>query len=165
MKTLKYILSFILITITIMSFSQCTTTKHISNKAPLLIKEAYYKTWSNPARFTGSGINLYIIVENNKAIQLDSVYFQNKVTQLKLTDNTYKATLKTENNKPLDVVMSAKPMAEYGNTLPKTSTKESFPFNLKANECIVSYKKGNKTKYFKIIVNKRQTNSSLNQRM
>ncbi len=44
--------------------------------------------------------------------------------------------------------MSNEPNAEYGNPIPKI--KEKLPFALKENDCVISYKESDKTKYFKI---------------
>ena len=44
--------------------------------------------------------------------------------------------------------MSNEPYAEYGNKVPELP-KKSF-FQLKENECVISYKQSGKTKYFKI---------------
>ncbi|MBT8303849.1 MAG: hypothetical protein KJP09_05210 [Bacteroidia bacterium] len=44
--------------------------------------------------------------------------------------------------------MSGDSKQEYGNKRPEDT--EKIPFELKMNECVVSYKEGKKTKYFKI---------------
>jgi len=44
--------------------------------------------------------------------------------------------------------MSNDPNAEFGNEMPEISQK--IPFVLKDNECVISYKDGKTTKYFKV---------------
>lgn len=133
-----------------MSFSQCDSTTKLEDKTPLKLGDVYYKKWSNPARFTGSGLNLFITMASNTGnIILDSVYFKGKQAKLEsVNDTLFVGRFETDKNKPLDIVMSNEPFAEYGNEAPKLPKK--LPFELKDNECVVSYKAGKKTKFFKI---------------
>lgn len=150
-----------------MSFSQCASTKKLESETALDIKEVFYKEWSNPARYTGSGMNLYVVVPSdfNPEITLDSVYFRNKQVKLEYAkENVYVGKFETEKNKPQDIVMSSDPKAEYGNAFPKIN--KLFPFELKEDECVVSYKEGKKTKYVKLPnIKKRQAKSTLDHRM
>ena len=166
MKTLKQMAFFSLISVVMMSFSQCASTQKLEGKSPVEFKEVYYKTWSNPARYTGSGINVYLLTTSeNNDINLDSVYFRKQQVKLIQTKpNSYVGKFKTATNQPHDIVMSSDPKEEYGNTLPEI--KKPIPFELKDNECVISYKEGKATKYFKISnITKKQNNTSLNQRM
>jgi hypothetical protein len=133
-----------------MSFSQCASTAKLEDKAPLEFGDVYYKEWSNPARYTGSGLNLFIpITSNTGNIILDSIYFKDKQVKLEFVNDTlFVGRFETDKNKPLDIVMSSEPLAEYGNKAPKLS--EKLPFELKGDECVISYKAGKKTKFFKI---------------
>lgn len=166
MKLLKQIIFFSLTFVVMMSFSQCASAKKIEKKAPIIINEVHYKEWSNPARYTGSGLNLFIIpAAKNEDIVLDSVYFRNKQVKLNFVkDSIYVGKFETDKNKPVEIIMSIEPKEEFGN---KALEKEKpFPFELKDHECVVSFKQKNKTKYFKIInITKKQTKGSLYQRM
>ena len=64
---------------------------------------------------------------------------------------------KTEANQKQDIIMSNEPYAEYANKVPELP--EKIPFELKDDECVVSYLEKNKIKYFKIegIVKKEST--------
>ncbi len=144
-----------------MSFSQCGSAQKIQNKSPLVLKDVYYKEWSNPARGTGSGINLYISSNTNKEkILLDSIYFRRMRAKLMHTnDSNYVGRFKTKTNERVEYMMSSDVKEEYGNAVPKKS--KPFPFELENNECVVSYIEGNKIKYFKISkVFKRQVKRS-----
>jgi hypothetical protein len=51
-------------------------------------------------------------------------------------------------NQKEDIIMSREPLAEYGNKPPRLETE--IPFDLKENQCVISYKNGEKTQYYKI---------------
>ncbi len=135
------------------SFSQCSSAQKLQKEAPDSIGNAYFQKWVSGLKGGGSGINLYIPIEGNfnKTIELDSVYFRGKVTKLVVKPSNpslYVGRFSSNRSHKGDVIMSDKPHAEYGNELPKYATK--IPFELKDNECVVSFKDDNITKYFKI---------------
>ena len=135
------------------SFSQCSSAQKLQKEAPVKFGNAYYQHWVAGVQGGGSGIILFIPTENSslKNIQLDSVYFKGKASKLEFKPNNpslFIGRFSTKGNQRKDVIMSNKPYAEYGNEVPKEMTK--IPFELKENECVVSYKEGDKTKYFKI---------------
>lgn len=136
------------------SFSQCSSAQKLQKEAPVVIGEAYFQKWVAGIKGGGSGINLFISTEDSSLenIELDSIYFRGKSSKLEFKPNNpslFVGRFSTGRNQKKDIIMSDKPNAEYGNELPKIKSK--FPFELKENECVVSYKEGNKTKYFKII--------------
>lgn len=150
MKSLKQIPLILLISIVMMSFSKCNDESKLETQAPIEIGDVYYKTWVAGARWGGSGINLFIPIKSNpNKIILDSVYFLDKMTKLEhIGDTLVVGRFETDVNKQLDIVMSGDPNEEYGNAVPKL--KKNIPFELKENECVVSYISNNKTRYFKI---------------
>ncbi len=125
------------------SFYNCSSAKMLQNESPFEIGEAYYQE-------SNTDINVYIPIKSNpNNTILDSVYFQGKKTKLELESASLAVgRFKTESTQKQDIIMSNKPYAEYGNKIPKLSEKS--PFELKENECVVSYKEENKFKYFKI---------------
>jgi hypothetical protein len=166
MKFLKRLIFSISLSLVMMSFSQCASTQKLEAKSPVEIKEVYYKEWANPARYTGSGLNLYIsLTSNTSNIEVDSVYFRKKQVKLEhIKEGLFVGKFKTNKNSPNDIIMSSDPKEEYGNTSPKI--EKPFPFELQDNECVISYKERGKTKYFKLSnINKRQTKRSLDHRM
>ena len=150
MKLIKNsIFSIALLTI-MTSFSQCSSSQKLQEKAPATFGDVYFQRWNAGIQGGGSGINLFIPVTDNNVV-LDSVYFRGKSAKLetKTTDTSlYIGRFKTEFNQPKDIVMSSNPLDEYNNPLP--IQKEKIPFILKGSECVVSYKDGQTTKYFKI---------------
>lgn len=158
MTVIKNILKLALLLIVTVSFSQCSTPKKLQKTIPLEIGQVYYQDLISDIKSSGSGFDLFIpILSNPSNIMLDSVYFRGMQSQLKVTNKTlYVAHLRTIANQKKDVIMSSEPYAEYGNKVPELT--KNPPFKLKYNECVISYKQGFKTKYFKIkgIVKKAQ---------
>lgn len=132
------------------AFSQCAVTKKMETNMPFELGDIYYQEWVAGIKGEGSGINIVIpLVSNPKNIVLDSVYFHGKQTKLESRDNMlFVGRFQSEKNQKKNVIMSNEPYAEYGNKVPEIPKKASF--QLQENECIVSYKTGNRVKYFKI---------------
>lgn len=131
-------------------FLNCSTAQKIQKSIPMTFGEVYYQHWVAGVQGGGSGINLFINVNSNKNnIILDSIYFQSDVAKLEpVNSSLFVGRFKTEANQTKDFVMSSNPKEEYGNTV--QSTKKHIPFNLKDNQCVLSYKEGDKIKYFMI---------------
>jgi len=153
MKSIKHTASFLILPIILMSFSRCSSQKKLQETAPMQLGQAYCQTWIAGVQGGGSGLNIFIpanlIAEDN--IVMDSVYFRGKVAKLQTkpqNKSLYIGRFETDINKKKDMVMSNDGKAEYGNEMPKIP--ETIPFELKANECVISYTDGGKTKYFKI---------------
>ena len=68
-----------------------------------------------------------------------------------MEDEGTMATAKFENHKP-DIVMHSDPKKEVGNQPPRLRTEEekTFPFELNADEAVLSYLENGKVKYVKI---------------
>ena len=150
---MKLISNAFIMIIIMTSFSQCSSAQKLQKEAPVKIGTVYYQHWVAGIQGGGSGINLFIQTEGTLKdnIQLDSVYFRGNSAKFEVKPNNstlFIGRFSLAANQKKDLIMSNKPKAEYGNELPKLKTK--IPFELKENECVVSYKDGNKTKYFKI---------------
>lgn len=150
MKRLKNVFGFFFISLVMMSFSQCASTKILEGEIPLEIGQVSYQSWVAGIEGGGSGVNLFIpLVSNKDNLVLDSVYFQGKKVQLeRKTKSLYVGRFKKSTNQKKDVVMSADPAAEFNNPVPEVPQK--IPFELKQDECVVSFTDRKRTKYFKI---------------
>ncbi len=130
-------------------FTQCTSTKFIKNPS-FKVTKAVYNNWSGGQPGVG-GIKLVMHLKNAKDIAFDSVYFQKKITKIEVTEkeNAMHLIGHFTNSKSVkrDLILDADPTKELKNT-PPLITK--FPFDLKENEAVLTYKKGNKTVYFKL---------------
>ncbi|SDR76336.1 hypothetical protein SAMN04515667_0585 [Formosa sp. Hel1_31_208] len=150
MKLAKRMTSLIFILVLMVSFSQCSTTQKLQNEAPTSFGDVYCQNWTAGVQGGGSGINLFIPI-GNTSIRLDSVYFRGKATKLEVkpvNPRLFIGRFKTEINQPKDIILSSDSKEEYNNKLPEQQVE--IPFELTNNECVVSYKDGNKTLYYKI---------------
>ncbi|WP_431133158.1 hypothetical protein [Psychroserpens mesophilus] len=150
MKSLKQI-SFLMVMIILMvSFSQCSTAQKLQKKPPVKIGETYAQKWVAGIQEGGSGINVFIPVKDT-AVTLDSIYFRNQKVNLEFNNGDqafYIGRFKIDFNQKQDIILSSDMKEEAKNVLPKL--KEEMPFELKDDECIITYRKGSQTLYFKI---------------
>ena len=127
MRVYSKTLFILLLIIATLSFSQCASTYKLDKVAPTKFKDVYFQKWNAGIQEGGSGINVFIKTED-KSVTPDSVYFRGKGTRL----------IVYPNNLVLHIGRF---------TALNTS---SIPFNLKEDECIVSYLKNKKVHYYKI---------------
>jgi len=150
MKKMKSILQLLLMLVALTGFSQCSSTRALQDNAPLEIGEVYFQKWIAGVEGGGSGINLFIPTSKS-TIKLDSVYFRDKGVKLEsraIDGVLYIGRFKSEFNQRKDMIISSEPNAEFENPVPRI--KQKIPFKLKDDQCVISYKEGNKTRYFKI---------------
>ncbi len=133
-----------------LSLTQCASMKLDANP-PFTIKSASYShiTGGLPGNST---LNLMIEFTANDAVDFKNVYFQNSIVNAIIEQKQNKqyiaARYKTSTGEDRkDLVLNADPKEEYGNT---TKTEEKFPFELKENEAVITYKVGDKIHYYKI---------------
>jgi hypothetical protein len=165
MKFIKTTLLFGVLFLLISSFSKCSSSKSIvSNdatdtqiiskktvqmEAPLEMGKIEYRKWTSGIQNGGSGIHMYITVLSNKSnIQLDSVHFQGMRAKISIGKMGYYAGFISPENQREDTTMSNDEHGEYGNKLPELSLASTF--NLKNDECMISYLEKDKIKYFKV---------------
>ncbi len=153
MISLKKIISITILPLIMFSFSQCSSQKKLQQDAPVKLQEVYCQGWVAGVKGGGAGMNIFIPVDAvlNKKVKLDSVYFRGKAARLETkpqNESLYIGRFMSNDNKSRDLIMSSDSKNEYGNKMPVIPAKT--PFELKDDECAVSYKDGNKTKYFKI---------------
>jgi hypothetical protein len=130
-------------------FVQCASTQ-VDSVPPVQVLGAYIQSWGAEAR--GEGAETSVIVTVSESIALDSMYYNGKIAKLSPLLNPfayeYVARFSSKINGPNELVMHSDPNKEYGNTVEGISN--TFPFQLKPNQAMVSYKKGSQTRYFKI---------------
>jgi hypothetical protein len=136
----------------LISLFHCSSSKNHSEisfekTSPITIEKPYYQSWIAGIQGGGSGINLYLPVQN-KELKLDSAYFRGMIAKVQSINLGYVSYFKTALNQNEDIIISSELDAEYGNQLPEK--KYEFPFILKENECVISFREDNKIKYFKI---------------
>jgi len=131
-------------------FTQCKSIKFDKNP-PFKINGATFNNWVGGQPGV-SGTRVMIGYTSEEKVAFESVYFNNRETKAALTTEngiTYVIghfSTSTVNNKE-DLVLHADGKKEINNTLPK---EKKFPFKLKENEVVISFKEGKKIKYIKI---------------
>jgi hypothetical protein len=131
-------------------FTQCASL-NLDTNPPFQITSAMYQNWVGG--MPGSnGVLLTISYQSDAYIAFDSIYFLKKVS--KLQSNEYKGsktisgrfdTSVSSHHK--NITLHSDPKKEFNNQLP---TLKKFPFELKENEAVVSYKVKETLKYFKV---------------
>lgn len=151
MKALKRVSGLTVLLCIMASFSQCSSAQKLQEKAPTKFGEVYCESWVAGVQGGGSGINIFIPVSDT-SIKLDSVYFRGQAEKLSTKPQNKQLFIgyfKTEaNTQKGDIIMSGNPNEEVGNQMPKLPKK--IPFELKDSECVITYKEGETTKYYKI---------------
>jgi hypothetical protein len=142
-------MKFLSIIAILFSFTQCGSIK-LDNNPPFKIEKALYNNW-----FGGqpgvSGTKIEIELKENSSIAFDSIFFRNKSTKVEIKTTSKKTLLiahfNTSKRQNRDLILDVDVTKEIKNTLPEV---KKFPFDLKENEALISYKVGNEIKYFKI---------------
>ncbi len=144
-------ISFLAIMLLIMaSLSQCSSAQKLQNDAPSAFGSVYFQTWIAGVSGGGSGLNIFIPVTDS-SVRLDSVYFRGSVSKLEVKPSNptlHIGRFNTGLNQANAIILSSNPKEEYTNTLPKVTP--GIPFELKDNECVVSYTQEGKVFYYKI---------------
>ncbi len=131
----------------IFSFTQCKSLK-LEDNPPFIIDSAT-QTALVGGKPGNTSVNVTIAYTSNKTIQFDSVYFMNRVAKLQASEAKGKKML-TGNivtSAKRDLVLNSDSKKEINNTVPEA---DNFPFELKENEAVISYKQDDKIYYYKI---------------
>jgi hypothetical protein len=131
-------------------FTQCASL-NLDTNPPFQITSAMYQNWVGG--MPGSnGVLLTISYQSDVDIDFDSIYFLKKVS--KLQSNEYKGTKTISgridtsvSSERKDLTLDSDPKKEFNNQLPKL---KNFPFDLKDNEAVVSYKVKGTLKYYTV---------------
>ncbi|MFK5878276.1 MAG: hypothetical protein QM478_02135 [Flavobacteriaceae bacterium] len=134
----------------------CSSSKQevyqLQKEAAFKIKKATYQEWVAGVAGGGAGITIILDIEevDTNNITLDSIYFRNYKAPLLKSKGNYIAHIKTEINKPDDIILHQSPQKEYGNQAPVLKNNTSF--DLLNKEAVIRFKEKNKIKYVKIIL-------------
>ncbi|MFT7498685.1 MAG: hypothetical protein ACI8QP_001271 [Porticoccaceae bacterium] len=145
MKSMKILL---ILTI-LLGFAQCGSGTFVQNPS-FEVEKAFYTNWVGGQPGV-SGTKLEIHLKNASEIIFDSLYFNNKRTKVEVLQKEeitqiigHYSTSKRINS---DLIMDLDSKKELQNTPPII---KKLPFELDANEAVVSYKKGKKTLFLRI---------------
>ncbi len=142
-----------------LSLTSCSSQKKLVAEAPFVLGTATVQEWLGGKEESGSGQTIQIEVTqmNGEGVVMQNLYFRGRMTpvHMELKEGVMYAMceLKTSSmeNKP-DMVMHADSTKEVGNQPPKLSKKDknAFPFELKADEAVLSFMEDEKVKYYKV---------------
>lgn len=114
---------------------------------PFTLGTVYYQDWVAGVREGGSGTNVHINIDSyTEDVVILNIFFSNKKEKAQNSPQNldqYVGYFKKK-GRP-DIVMDGDPIKEAQNTPP-----EAFPFQLKHNEAVLSYRHNNEVKYVKI---------------
>jgi hypothetical protein len=134
----------------LLSFAQCGSSTLVQNTS-FKVEKAFYNNWIGGQPGV-SGTKLEIHLKNASEIIFDSLYFKNKRTKVEILQKEeitqligHYSTSKRINN---DLTLAIDPTKELQNVAPII---KSIPFELEESEAILSYKKGKKILFLKII--------------
>jgi len=132
-------------------FSNCKAFDPLTlQKAPpfILSQTPYYQAWISGMPGGGSGINVFIPIEEAKNFSLDSLHFRGQMVKAVYQNKSIFACYETSYNQNKDIILNKDVLEEMDNSL--LSTVNRSPFSLKHNACILSYQVNNKRYYYKI---------------
>ena len=143
------VIKLVSITIIIVNLSLCRRI-NIEKEPPFQLEKSAYNNWVGGQPGV-KGIQLVIALRENSTIAFDSVFFQKRATKIEINIVDEKMLLighfNTSNRLNSDLVLDINITKEIKNSVPEI---KKFPFELKDNEAIISYKLDGKTNYFKI---------------
>ena len=145
------LINYFLGILSIMSLYSCANGKKLQEEAPVAFQPVYYTTHVAQDDSNASRINLYLPTKDMdpKVVQLDSVYFRGRKAELVKAEEPpglYVAYFEIP-GRDKNFVMHVDPRKEYGNTVPML---EKSPFELKADEAMVVFRKKGKLGYYKL---------------
>ncbi|WP_435260996.1 hypothetical protein [Tenacibaculum sp. nBUS_03] len=119
---------------------------------PFTIKGASYVNITGGMPGNNS-TDVKIAFSSPKKVIFEKVYFMNKIIDVTIeTKGSSKYIIGrhyySSGNNKYNIQLHDDSKKEYGNTPPKVKNK--FPFELKENEAVLSYKEAGKIKYFKL---------------
>lgn len=132
-----------------LGFSQCASQK-FENKPPFTVTSATYTNIVG-GRPGNNSIDLRLTFSAQKNVDFDQLYFLNRTTKAVVeTKGDIQYIVGRFNTSPknskYDLELNGDTSKEYGNQPPQGS----FPFELKENEAVLSYKEGFTIKFIKI---------------
>ncbi|WP_299776591.1 hypothetical protein [uncultured Formosa sp.] len=146
---MKYLKIFFLCSVLLSSITNCASQK-TEKVASFCTKEVYKQSWTSGVKGGGSGINIFVNLQETLPVNitLDSIYFE-----------TYQLPLKQDNHNPLLFVGRNVNQSKKDFSILKTNaitdnpvtenTEKHSKFQLKENECIIRYIDSGDIKYFK----------------
>jgi len=135
-----------------LSIVNCKTAQEpvlqFQSTAPLEITAPYYNSWVAGIEGGGSGINVFLPLKENGKISIDSLHFRGEKSAVETRDKLIIGRFRHSTNPKKDIIMSSNPQDEYNNK--RVLKRDTSPFSLTQNECVISYRVKGKRLYYKL---------------
>jgi len=143
------LMKILALSILMFGFVQCGSNTLVKNPA-FKVEKAFYNNWvGGQPGVRGTKVEVHL-KEASKII-FDSLYFQGKKTRVEVfkkgKSTQIIAHFSRSKRRKKDLILDVNATKEFENTVPNLAI---FPFELKENEAILSYKVEERTVYFKI---------------
>jgi hypothetical protein len=150
---MKQVIPLLGLGLLLFGFTNCANGKKLQGETPVPFDQAYYSSWTGGQKDAASGFTLFLPVELDTQVQLDSVYFRGRKAVIEKSaaePNLFLAYFKisSEEERQKDVIMHVDPKKEYGNKPPQLP--EKIPFTLEEGEAVIRYTRNGKVNYLKI---------------
>lgn len=155
-------IKYTIITLICLSILGCGSSKDampdLVKNPPFVIEKASFNSWVSGVKGGGSGISVKLNFKDldTSKIQLDSIYFRQRIAPIKAHRENYKATFKGERNTMDEFILHRDSEKEYGNK-PPVAKEYQFPFELSENEAVISYYYKKELHYVALILEEEKT--------
>jgi hypothetical protein len=129
----------------------CGSQFNLEKTSTLSFNESYYYKWTAGVKGGGSGLNIFLSLEEttNINLQIEGLYFKENYCKLKPQgSNKYQGFIKTNENQNSNILGDIVVVEE--------NKTEKIPFTLDSENAVIIYKENGKRKYFKITLHKKQ---------
>jgi hypothetical protein len=148
---MKFITPLILGTV-FLSIFNCKSSKEstlqLQSSFPIEITAPYYNSWVAGIEGGGAGINVFLPLKENAKISIDSLHFRGEKSAVETRDKLIIGRFRHSTNPKKDIIMSSNPQDEYNNK--RVLKRDTSPFSLTQNECVISYRVKDKRLYYKL---------------
>lgn len=124
------------------------SSKILQSQTPIQITSPYYQSWVAGVKGGGSGITVFLPVQNLNGITPDSIHFRGQRVKAIYENYNIIGRFQTPHNQRQEIILSNEPLAEVKNQLLPIQNRS--PFDLPNDTCILSYIIKNKRYYYKI---------------
>ncbi len=152
---MKY--SVVIMVVMLFGMGGCSSQKKLTKKAPFIVEKPSCTAFAEGREASGSGfiLRLPVTIQTNDEIAFEKVFFRGHVLDSEWVIEEGKQILLCRYKKKVkvkpDIIMHDDPMEEVGNQPPaEIIKKEDYPFELKPDEAVITYRHKGKTRYVKI---------------
>ena len=146
MKTMKFIAVVFLAIVS----AQCASVQ-FETQPPFTVTKATYTNWVGGIEGV-SGFNVNMDYTAANKVEFDSIFFRGRIAKVSYKETGDSKSILgyfSTSTRQEQMSLNREASKEYGNSSSVT-TEPEFPFELKDNEAVVSYRDGDQLKYYKL---------------